>query len=307
MTSKKLLGAAAICAFAALVPLLGRRNADTREAVSLSSFDPESQSNICIALADNLPGSVHSDHDPAFRKSISSYWSLNACEKKPSCIVLPKTVHEVATTVKLLKAEFDRSRNSSVLPRFAVRSGGHSPEAGFASLDGGVVVDMSLLSEIVVSDDRQSASIGVGARWADVSLKLDDMGLAIVKPSCIVLPKTVHEVATTVKLLKAEFDRSRNSSVLPRFAVRSGGHSPEAGFASLDGGVVVDMSLLSEIVVSDDRQSASIGVGARWADVSLKLDDMGLAIVGGRNADVGVGGLVLGGMYDTWAGATSRR
>lgn len=40
---------------------------------------------------------------------------------------------------------------------------------------------------------------------------------------------------------------------------------------------------------------ASIGGGATWIDAYLHLETLGLAVAGGRNAAVGVGGLTLGG------------
>lgn len=38
-----------------------------------------------------------------------------------------------------------------------------------------------------------------------------------------------------------------------------------------------------------------VGAGNRWLDVYSKLDPMGLSVVGGRVAEIGVGGLTLGG------------
>ena len=79
------------------------------------------------------------------------------------------------------------------------------------------------------------------------------------------------------------------------FAIRSGGHSPVSGAASIKGGVVIDLSLLCEVTPSKDGSNVVIGAGAKWIDVSKVLDDKGLAVVGGRNSAVGVGGLTLGG------------
>lgn len=47
--------------------------------------------------------------------------------------------------------------------------------------------------------------------------------------------------------------------------------------------------------VNEDRTVAHIGAGASWLDVYLYLDGLGVAVAGGRNAAVGVGGLTLGG------------
>ena len=68
-----------------------------------------------------------------------------------------------------------------------------------------------------------------------------------------------------------------------------------AGAASIKGGVVIDLRLFCEVTPSEDESSVVIGTGAKWMDVSKVLDEKGLAVVGGRNSAVGVGGLTLGG------------
>lgn len=145
---------------------------------SIPKFESRNQSAICIALAQALPESVYSEQHPQFNKSVNGYWSLPAAEHKPSCIVRPKDAHDVSVAVKTLKSAYDQATRPSI--RFAVRSGGHSPEAGFASIDGGVLIETSLLNEVTLSRDRKTVVVGVGARWHDVSSKLDELGLAIV-------------------------------------------------------------------------------------------------------------------------------
>lgn len=58
---------------------------------------------------------------------------------------------------------------------------------------------------------------------------------------------------------------------------------------------MVDLRHFCEVTPSKDETTVVIGTGARWMDVSKTLDERGLAVVGGRNSAVGVGGLVLGG------------
>ena len=58
---------------------------------------------------------------------------------------------------------------------------------------------------------------------------------------------------------------------------------------------MIDLSLLCEVTPSEDGSCVVIGSGAKWMDVSKTLDQMGLAVVEGRNSAVGVGGLTLGG------------
>lgn len=119
-------------------------------------------------------------------------------------------------------------------------------------------------------------------------------------PSCIVQPSTTSQLSTAIKILKKEFDTLQKSERKPEggiFAVRSGGHSPVPFSASIKDGVLIDLSNFNEIIVSKDEKSVTIGTGCKWGDVSRVLDERGLAVVGGRNADVGVGGLVLGGEF----------
>ena len=60
---------------------------------------------------------------------------------------------------------------------------------------------------------------------------------------------------------------------------------------------MIDLGYFREVTRSEDGLSVVIGSGAKWMDVSKTLDGKGLAVVGGRNSAVGVGGLILGGRY----------
>ena len=62
-----------------------------------------------------------------------------------------------------------------------------------------------------------------------------------------------------------------------------------------ESGVTIDMTGISSVTVNADKTVASIGAGSSWLDVYLYLDGLGVAVAGGRNAAVGVGGLTLGG------------
>ena len=68
-----------------------------------------------------------------------------------------------------------------------------------------------------------------------------------------------------------------------------------AGAANIQDGVTIDLGLMNDVTVSRDNAITSVGSGARWQDVYLKLDAMNLSVAGGRVYDVGVGGLLLGG------------
>lgn len=79
-------------------------------------------------------------------------------------------------------------------------------------------------------------------------------------------------------------------------AIRGGGHTPWAGSANINRGVTIDMRQINTVSVKGDRTQAMVGAGALWGDVHGAMDRVGLSIVGGRAASVGVGGLLTGGM-----------
>ena len=111
-------------------------------------------------------------------------------------------------------------------------------------------------------------------------------------PNCIVSPTSSQDVAVTVKILNSGSAAS-NTEVF--FAVRGGGHNPTAGSANINQGVTIDLRSINRIDVSQDKTVTSVGGGAVWRDIYLKLEAMGLMIAGGRVSNVGVGGLTLGG------------
>ncbi|MGV4889389.1 FAD-binding oxidoreductase (plasmid) [Streptomyces viridosporus] len=80
-----------------------------------------------------------------------------------------------------------------------------------------------------------------------------------------------------------------------RVSVRSGGHS-NAGLSTDDGGLVVDVSPLNGIDVIDAESGlVRIGPGAQWGQAARTLQEHGLSFSSGDTAQVGVGGLLLGG------------
>lgn len=78
------------------------------------------------------------------------------------------------------------------------------------------------------------------------------------------------------------------------FAVKGGGHATNPGFSSTPG-VHISMTRFNSIVISTDQQTVEIGAGLTWTDVYAYLVPKGLNVVGGRQGDVGVAGLTLGG------------
>lgn len=120
------------------------------------------------------------------------------------------------------------------------------------------------------------------------------------RPVCIVRPETVKQLTQAVAILHQEFNARRaerhdKQSNLGFVSLRSGGHSYARASASIDGGVLLDLSRFSDVVVSKDESSVTVGTGARWSKANQVLEAKRIAIPGGRNAAVGVGGFTLGG------------
>ena len=77
-------------------------------------------------------------------------------------------------------------------------------------------------------------------------------------------------------------------------AVRGGGHS-SAGYSTVDGGIVLDLSRMRGVRVDPGAQVAHAQAGALWGDVDRETQAHGLAVPGGQISHTGIAGLTLGG------------
>lgn len=145
---------------------------------------------------------------------------------------------------------------------------------------------MALLLEdgVVASSTDADYSASLTSYW---SLQNQELS-----PDCIIVPKTAEDVAKSVHLLNTANEAGTQTC---EFAIRSGGHTPYQGAANVASGVVIDLSNLKQVKISDDKTTVTIGPGNRWVDVYSVLEAEKLASLGGRVASVGVGGLVTGG------------
>ncbi|KAI1094302.1 hypothetical protein F5B19DRAFT_490727 [Rostrohypoxylon terebratum] len=111
---------------------------------------------------------------------------------------------------------------------------------------------------------------------------------AKITPACIVRPRSAQEVSTIIKtLVKAD----------EKFAIRSGGHTQYAGANNIAGGVTIDLGLLNWTRFDEDSNTIDVGPGCRWREVYTELEKHGRVAAGGRDGNVGVAGLILGGGF----------
>ena len=110
-------------------------------------------------------------------------------------------------------------------------------------------------------------------------------GMIDKRPAAVVQVTGTAEVAAALKVARDEgLDLS----------IRGGGHSAP-GFGTNDGGVVVDLSGLQEVVVDTDDRTARAGGGCTWKVFNEATGAHGLATVGGIIGSTGIAGLTLGG------------
>ncbi|KAI7536095.1 hypothetical protein KC331_g11658 [Hortaea werneckii] len=116
---------------------------------------------------------------------------------------------------------------------------------------------------------------------------------AEVEPYCFFEPEDSVAVAVTILLSRL--------TQCP-FAVKSGGHAAFANASNIAGGITINMARMNKVKLSEDESVAKVGPGNTWYDVYTALEDRNLTVIGGRVADIGVGGLTLGGGVSFFSG-----
>jgi FAD/FMN-containing dehydrogenase len=118
----------------------------------------------------------------------------------------------------------------------------------------------------------------------DVARKVHN-GLIDKRPALIARSRGVADVVDAIRLARAE-----DLGV----AVRGGGHNV-AGRATIDDGVMIDLSLMKGLYVDPRTRSARAQGGSTWNDFNRETQLHGLATTGGVVSSTGIAGLTLGG------------
>ncbi|KAL9054060.1 MAG: hypothetical protein Q9162_004389 [Coniocarpon cinnabarinum] len=112
----------------------------------------------------SLPGSE------TYNATVSSYWSNQEKEVRPTCVIQPTSVSALEIAISILA-----QRQAS----FAVRGGGHQTWPGSANAEGGVVVDLSRFDEIFMDTEGDEVKVGAGVRWGPLYDYLKKRGLTV--------------------------------------------------------------------------------------------------------------------------------
>ena len=112
-------------------------------------------------------------------------------------------------------------------------------------------------------------------------------GAVTYRPAIVVQPTSYVDVQTALR-----FAREGGIAV----SVRGGGHD-WAGRSLVDGGLVIDMSLMRRVIVDRANSIATVASGATAAEVIAATEPHGLAAATGMVGQVGMVGVTLGGGY----------
>ncbi|MET4289359.1 FAD/FMN-containing dehydrogenase [Bradyrhizobium sp. LB8.2] len=110
-------------------------------------------------------------------------------------------------------------------------------------------------------------------------------GLVDKRPALIARCRSVADVVDAVALV---------IKLGLKVAVRGGGHNV-AGRATIDGGIMIDLSPMRGVHVDAVGKTVRAQGGATWGDVNRETQLHGLAVTGGVVSTTGIAGLTLGG------------
>lgn len=141
--------------------------------------------------------------------------------------------------------------------------------------------------ETVISDLKHDLNVEL-IRPGDVNYDEERKiynGMIDKRPALIAKCKNVNDVIESVNY-------ARDEGV--EVSIRSGGHNGP-GLALVDDGLVIDLSLMKNILIDAENRTAQVEPGCTWGEVDAATYEFGLATVSGIISTTGVGGLTLGG------------
>ncbi|KAK7946147.1 uncharacterized protein PG986_010468 [Apiospora aurea] len=146
----------------------------TAQAAAAAAAPPsESTTQACREIADALPaGRVAYPLQLAYTLETQWYWSLALRELRPACIVSPRDAEQVSAAVRVLNEHPD--------VQFTVKSGGHDPNPGHSSIDGGVLVAMREMVGATYDAATGLARVRPAGEWNDVIGDLEPSGVTVV-------------------------------------------------------------------------------------------------------------------------------
>lgn len=109
------------------------------------------------------------------------------------------------------------------------------------------------------------------------------------QPRCFFQPHSAKDLARAVSLCV---------DAGCAFGVKSGGHGAYAGQSCIDDGIQFDLVKMNTIDIDKHKGTVIVGPGCTWRSVYETLQKENCMAVGGRSADVGVGGFLIGGECD---------
>lgn len=112
-------------------------------------------------------------------------------------------------------------------------------------------------------------------------------GLVDKRPALIARCHGVPDVINAIKLTR---------QLGLEVAVRGGGHNV-AGRATIDGGIMIDLSPMKGIHVDAQSRSVRAQAGVTWCELNGETQVHGLAVTGGVVSSTGIAGLTLGGGF----------
>ena len=119
----------------------------------------ETSRSTCDELASVLPNNTFFAEAPTYNASVSSYPFLQL-RLHPSCIVRPKTAHDVVTTLGVL--------TDTNCTKFAIKGGGHNANVGYNNIQDGVTIDMQSMNDVEVARGDKVVRVGAGSLWQNV-------------------------------------------------------------------------------------------------------------------------------------------